>query len=636
MTGNVERDITGRAEDVQATLFGVTSGGRPPLEHTNVPSSTRAAITSATESMRVSGGGAPGAMEVNTGAIASAIGALSRVNKQTGDALLGTTAADAEVAAWSMTGHPLLVAAAASAAVSKAALIAAQARLTLIHVQLASAKQHYDMVEASVGSLFGPRILTMPGWNLSGSATRGLRTALDEFGTAVKRADITTPAEFASKVRITSFGVMVAGGGPEGTNAVIRGVGLDDVLDSTLQTPMPSAFMSGTRAYGELGGQPGDGFTLGQYARVWAENLLTGIGETEAQVGTEEAALQAELGGSWPVVRTAINGLSGKPGFTWLTPYSTGRSLSPAERLLYPFVHGHAVRPKAKETMTGITRKNAAEHGIVGLAERPLPGGINFDGAAPATVAGTAAVLKDAKNIVQDRENSTVMVQKTTDGSGRRAFSVVLTGTEVWHDGQGIHDIAGIVEGMRVQPHDALNELPPAQRAVLEALRDAGIQPGDSVVLTGHSLGGIDAAGLATNKEFQRLYSVKALTTFGAPVGGFEFPQDTSVMAVEHHDDLVPPLDGVKNPDGKNRSTVRVDTQYNGQYSNVGSLSGVAAHDMYTYTLGAQGISNSGHAAVEKHERALRSAVPAGSQANTETYIYAATEEHIVHNPEDR
>ena len=134
MTGNVERDITGRAEDVQATLFGVTSGGRPPLEHANVPSSTRAAITSATESMRVSGGGAPGAMEVNTGAIASAIGALSRVNEQTGDALLGTTAADAEVAAWSMTGHPLLVAAAASAAVSKAALIAAQARLTLIHV----------------------------------------------------------------------------------------------------------------------------------------------------------------------------------------------------------------------------------------------------------------------------------------------------------------------------------------------------------------------------------------------------------------------------------------------------------------------------------------------------------------------
>ncbi len=636
MSAAVEREITGRAEDIQATLFGTDSGDRPPLEHPNVPSNTSAAITSAAESIRVSGGTAPGALEVSTESIAVAIEVLSRVNELSGDALLGTTAADVEVGAWSMTGHPLLVAAAASSALSRTALVAAQARVTLTHLHLASAQQHYEMVEASVGSLFGPGILTMPGWNLTGSATRGLRTTLDEFGTAVKRADIATPADFASKVRVTSFGVMVAGGGPEGTNAVIRGVGLDDVLDSTLRTPVPSGVMAGTEAYRALGGQPGDEFTLGQYARVWADNLLTGIGETEAQVGTEEAALQAELGASWPVVRAAVNGLSGKPGFEWLSPYATGRSLSPAERALYPFVRTHAVRPKAKETMTGITPRNAADHGMAGLAERPLPRGVDFDGASPVTVAGTAAVLKDAKNIVQGRENSTVMVQKTTDRSGRRAFSVVLTGTEVWHDGKGIHDIAGIVEGMKVQPHDSLDELPPAQRAVLEGLKDAGIQQGDSVVLTGHSLGGIDAAGLAANKEFQQLYSVEALTTFGAPVGGFEFSRDTSVMAIEHDDDMVPPLDGVKNPDSENRSTVRVDTQYNGQYSTVGSLSGVGAHDMYTYTLGAQGISHSGHAAVEKHEQTLRAAVPTGTDANTETYIYEATEEHTLHNPEDR
>lgn len=636
MSTHVEREITGRAEDVQATLFSTHSGGRPPLQHPNVPANTGAAITSATESMRVTGGTGPGTLEVSTEAIAIATGVLTRVNERAGDVLLGTTAADLEVAAWSVTGHPLLVAAASSAALSKAALAATQARMTLTHVRLASAQQHYEMVEASVGSLFGPGILTLPGWNLSGPATRGLRTSLDEFSTAVKRAGINSPTEFATNVRVTSFGVLVAGGGPDGTNAVIRGVGLDDVLDSTLQTPVPSAFMRGTEAYAVLGGGPGDEFTVGQYARVWADNLLTGIGESEAQAGSEEAAIQAELGASWPVVRAAVNGLSGKPGFEWLTPYSTGRSLSPAERLLYPAVRGHAVRPKSKETMTGMTPTNAADHGMVGLAKRPLPRGVEFDGAVPATVAGTAGALKDAKNIVQDRENSTVMVQKSTDSSGRRAFSVVLTGTEVWHDGQGVHDIAGIVEGMKVQPHDSLDDLPPAQRAALEALKDAGIQPGDSVVLTGHSLGGIDAAGLATNKQFQQLYSVDALTTFGAPVGGFDFSENTSVMAVEHHDDMVPPLDGVANPDGENRSTVRVDTQYNGQYSTVGSLSGVGAHDMYTYTLGAQGISNSGHAAVEKHEHALRAAVPAGSDANTETYIYEATEEHVVHNPEDR
>ncbi|MBD2761700.1 hypothetical protein IEE92_03865 [Kocuria sp. cx-116] len=635
MTREVEREVTGRAENLQGTLFGTEPGARPVLEHPNLPENTRAAIASATESMRVSGGTAPGALEVSTAAIAVAAGVLSRVNERVGDVLLGTTVADVEVAAWSMTGHPLLGAAAASAAHSKAALVAAQARVTLTHLQVASARQHYEMVEASVGSLFGPNILIMPGWNLTGSATRGMRTVLDEFTTAVQRADITTPAQFATKVRVTSFGVVVAGGGPEGTNAVIRGVGLDDVLDSGLRTPLPSAVMSRTQAWRELGGQPGDEFTVGQYARVWADGLLTGIGETEAQLGAEEAGLQSELGASWPVVRAAVNGLSGKPGFEWLTPYTTGRNLSPAERLLYPYVRAHAVRPKARETMTGIAPSNASEHGIAPLARRPLPTGVEFDGAAPTTVGGTAAALKDAKNVVQGRENSTVLVQKTTDRAGRAAFSVVLTGTEVWHDGRGVHDIAGIVAAMKARPHDSLGDLPPAQRAVTEALKDAGIQPGDSVVLSGHSLGGIDAAGLAMNHEFQRLYSVAALTTFGAPVGGFEFSRETSVMAVEHNDDMVPPLDGIKNPDHENRSTVRVDTQYNDQYSPAGSLSGVGAHDMYVYTLGAQGISNSGEPAVMKHERALGAAIASGAGTRTETYMYEVLEDHVVHNPED-
>ena len=55
MNREVEREITGRAENLQATLFGAESGGRPVLEHPNVPENTRAAIASATESMRVSG-----------------------------------------------------------------------------------------------------------------------------------------------------------------------------------------------------------------------------------------------------------------------------------------------------------------------------------------------------------------------------------------------------------------------------------------------------------------------------------------------------------------------------------------------------------------------------------------------------
>ena len=93
MSTHVEREITGRAEDVQATLFSTHSGGRPPLQHPNVPANTGAAITSATESMRVTGGTGPGTLEVSTEAIAIATGVLTRVNERAGDVLLGTTAA---------------------------------------------------------------------------------------------------------------------------------------------------------------------------------------------------------------------------------------------------------------------------------------------------------------------------------------------------------------------------------------------------------------------------------------------------------------------------------------------------------------------------------------------------------------
>ncbi|HAG62512.1 MAG TPA: hypothetical protein DCL70_00140, partial [Kocuria sp.] len=322
--------------------------------------------------------------------------------------------------------------------------------------------------------------------------------------------------------------------------------------------------------------------------------------------------------------------------------YRTGRRLSAAERpgpgltgVLRGLEKERALYPARREVFTGVTPATAAAQHMTPLSGRPLPAGVHHDGAVPTTVAGTAAALKDAKSIVSGTdadgrpvENSTVMVQKATGADGRTAYSVVLTGTEKWTDSAGVHDLKGIGQGMTTVPSAPLSELPQAQRMAVQALRDAGIRPGDTVVLTGHSLGGIDAAGLAANQQFRWLYDVAAVTTFGAPVGDFAIPGETSVMAVEHVDDVVPTLDGVPNPDGAHRSTVQVNTPYAGALEWYGGRTGATAHEMHLYTVGAQGISGSGHPVVLAHEQRLADAVPHGPGTRTESYVYEGWEEH--------
>jgi len=80
------------------------------------------------------------------------------------------------------------------------------------------------------------------------------------------------------------------------------------------------------------------------------------------------------------------------------------------------------------------------------------------------------------------------------------------------------------------------------ERAVLEAMSDAGIPPGSDVVLTGFSQGGIMAANLAADRTFP--YNTVGVVTNGSPVDSFDIPQDIPVYAFQHVTDIVPTLDG--------------------------------------------------------------------------------------------
>ncbi|WP_270263445.1 lipase family protein [Kocuria marina] len=671
-------EVHGRAEDLQSELFTPGSGERPAPDGYGDPERVVAAAEGARTSMEVSGGvPGGGAFSVNTDVISGIEGSLTGVAETVGGALAGLVPVTAELHLWSLTGQPSLAGAGALADLVSRDLLGQMAGLEVSAARLVLARQNYETVERALTSLLAGPVWGLPLYGVTRPLVRDCGRTLEDLDVALARAGIDSPHEFLERVQPWQYGLIIRGGGPRGTDALIRGPGLDDLMEGLLQYPVVSGGeASGSHtAPGAGAGTPGAGtdapgpgavasdpdgrtggaassaprpLTLGQHARALAVGLLTAYGRSgkttggagdplRDAAGEEPGMLEAMLAPAAAAVLPAS-----LAGIAWYTPYRNGRRLTPAEAFdrgvpaaLRPALAPRALREARREVFTGVTPANAARHHMTGMPERPLPAGVRHAGAVPTTIAGTAAALKDAKNIVSGAgpdgaqvENSTVVVQKATDGNGRSAYSVVLTGTEKWEDSPGVHDLKGIGQGITAQPDAALTELPQAQRMAVQALQDAGIRPGDTVVLTGHSLGGIDAAGLAANRAFRERYDVAAVTTFGSPVGDFEIPEDTSVMAVEHVDDVVPTLDGVPNPDADHRSTVRVNTPYQDALTLKQGFSGIGAHEMYVYTVGAQGITDSRHPAVVAHEQRLADAVPHGPGTRTETYVYEGREEH--------
>lgn len=97
------------------------------------------------------------------------------------------------------------------------------------------------------------------------------------------------------------------------------------------------------------------------------------------------------------------------------------------------------------------------------------------------------------------------------------------------------------------------------QRQVAAAMDAAGVRPGDPVMLTGHSQGGIAAAAMATDPRFTQRYDVQSVVTGGSPIARFDIPDDITVLALEHDQDVVPMLDGYENPDRPSWVTVARD-----------------------------------------------------------------------------
>ncbi len=137
---------------------------------------------------------------------------------------------------------------------------------------------------------------------------------------------------------------------------------------------------------------------------------------------------------------------------------------------------------------------------------------------------------------------------------GPRHVIVDIPGTKDWALTPHNRDITSIGTNLRTLAGQPTSY----QQGVTEAMRRAGVQPGDDVLLVGHSEGGVVALNTAAQLADSQEFHVSHVVTAGAPIGAATatVPRTVAVLALENEGDLVPHLDGQDNPDRTNVVTV--------------------------------------------------------------------------------
>lgn len=151
--------------------------------------------------------------------------------------------------------------------------------------------------------------------------------------------------------------------------------------------------------------------------------------------------------------------------------------------------------------------------------------------------------------------NGTIEVQSLDPGTGHARHVVYLPGTDdlatlPWTQDDDIRDLGGDLRS-------AAGEPTAYQRGILDAMRQAGIGPHEPVLLVGHSLGGMEAAALASRDTG---FAITDIVTAGSPTAQVDgFPDGVHVLSLEHRGDVVPLLDGADNRDTVEQTTVTFD-----------------------------------------------------------------------------
>ncbi|MFC8734431.1 hypothetical protein ACFT5B_18405 [Luteimicrobium sp. NPDC057192] len=194
----------------------------------------------------------------------------------------------------------------------------------------------------------------------------------------------------------------------------------------------------------------------------------------------------------------------------------------------------------------GVRVEELAVGAVDGSPDRPLP---------DLPVAGS---VEDALHLLEvpNKAGPGVMaIQRVGSGPDAR-YVVLLPGTQTWNvvgDGAGDfanpRDLTSDLDLVGGRASDYTDEVEQALGRV--------VPEGASVVVVGHSLGGIAATRVVTNPALRRRYRFTGLVTAGAPSGGIRVPEGTLALNVENAREVVSSLDPGPNPAGPRHVVVR-------------------------------------------------------------------------------
>lgn len=160
-----------------------------------------------------------------------------------------------------------------------------------------------------------------------------------------------------------------------------------------------------------------------------------------------------------------------------------------------------------------------------------------------------AHALKDAAYVdklghytADSADETVIKVTKVVDADGVVRWRVALPSTQEWlsrfnGDQGAVNDLDSNLALMLTPSLRSQYE-----RAVLQAMEQAGVGADDPVMLVGFSQGGIMAGNLAA---YNSDYNWDAVVVAGAPIDSMPIPSSTTVVSVQHDWDPVPRLDTV-------------------------------------------------------------------------------------------
>jgi hypothetical protein len=174
-----------------------------------------------------------------------------------------------------------------------------------------------------------------------------------------------------------------------------------------------------------------------------------------------------------------------------------------------------------RRSSAGVTGPVRAPAGIADLAKRVPNGGV-----------GTPQIRVE-------RYGTAASARWIVYVTGTIASSPV-TGAEPWDVTSDVHGLADDSPSHALRLGERAGG---ADRAVRQALTEAGARPGDPVISVGHSLGGIVAAQLASDPELNLVGAVN----LGGPIASADLGE-VPVLSLEHEDDVIPALAGPGHP----------------------------------------------------------------------------------------